>query len=343
MLTENLLKPEELLDSFDADEAVAALKDPLEEAVGEIARELAGQVRPGLWDQLPQVARDRVIRSAQNRAPEVVGNLLAQMRGDLSQVVDIQYLTVSTLVRNKAKLNRLMRETSGGAMAFVRRSGIWFGFGIGLVQMVAWGTIHNIWLLPIFGLITGFVSDYVALQMLFEPRRAKKVMGIKLHGVIHAQREEITRNYARILAADLFSPQILFDAVLTGPGSDRLFAMVQREVMTAVDSELGAVGAPVAKLAVGTRRYNELKETVAQRAVALIPATVPAIEEYAGATLDLESVLTEKLNQLTVEQFEGIMRPIFKDDEMLMVTVGAALGFLVGEVQLELVVKLGGA
>jgi hypothetical protein len=36
------------------------------------------------------------------------------------------------------------------------------------------------------------------------------------------------------------------------------------------------------------------------------------------------------------------MRPIFKDDEWLMVTVGAVLGFLVGELQVALVTHLGG-
>jgi hypothetical protein len=37
----------------------------------------------------------------------------------------------------------------------------------------------------------------------------------------------------------------------------------------------------------------------------------------------------------------AILRPVFKDDEMLMVTVGAVLGFLVGELQVVLVEHFG--
>jgi hypothetical protein len=37
------------------------------------------------------------------------------------------------------------------------------------------------------------------------------------------------------------------------------------------------------------------------------------------------------------EQTVAILRPVFKDDEMLTVTVGAVLGFLVGELQVILV------
>jgi uncharacterized membrane protein YheB (UPF0754 family) len=43
------------------------------------------------------------------------------------------------------------------------------------------------------------------------------------------------------------------------------------------------------------------------------------------------------MNKLSPDQYEAILRPIFKDDEMLMITVGAVLGFLVGELQVVLV------
>ncbi len=43
------------------------------------------------------------------------------------------------------------------------------------------------------------------------------------------------------------------------------------------------------------------------------------------------------MNKLTPEQYESILRPVFKDDEMLMITVGAVLGFWVGELQVVLV------
>jgi uncharacterized membrane protein YheB (UPF0754 family) len=340
MLTENILKPEELLESIDAQEAVAELREPLERIVDEIARELVEEIRPGLWDALPERVRRAVIDAAHAKAPQIIDNVLDRMRDNLSQVIDIQHLAVTTLVRNKAKLNDLMRNTAGGAMTFVRRSGIYFGLVIGLAQMVAWGVIHNVWIMPIFGLITGFVSDYVALNMLFAPRKPRNLLGMfRVHGVLHAQREEITRNYARIMAQDLFAPDALMEAVLTGPGSDRLFAMVHQEVVAAIDQQAG-IAAPLVKLTVGTQRYRDLKDRIAARTVAMLPETIGLATEYTGRTLDLENVLADKMSQLSTEQFEGIMRPIFKDDEMLMVTVGAVLGFLVGELQVELVTHL---
>jgi hypothetical protein len=41
------------------------------------------------------------------------------------------------------------------------------------------------------------------------------------------------------------------------------------------------------------------------------------------------------MSQLNSEQFEAIMRPIFKDDEWLIILVGAVLGAVVGELQVH--------
>src|SRR5690242_2756063 len=138
LLTSNLLRPEELLARIDAQEAVEALREPLVEAVDEISRDLAEQIRPGLWDSLPDAARKTIQDRIQAQTPRIIENILNEMKADLNRYVDIQFLSVTTLVRNKDKLVKLMRGLSDDAMAFVRRSGIYFGLAIGTVQMIAW-------------------------------------------------------------------------------------------------------------------------------------------------------------------------------------------------------------
>ena len=68
-----------------------------------------------------------------------------------------------------------------------------------------------------------------------------------------------------------------------------------------------------------------------------IPETMSEAKEYAAKTLDIENMIVEKMNLLDEDQYEGILRPVFKDDEMLMIMVGAVLGFAVGELQVFVV------
>jgi len=338
LFTENLLKPEELLERIDADEAVVALQEPISNAIDKVARDVAEQVRPGVWDALPDAGRRAIVGRIQSQVPRVTAKMLEEMKADLPRFIDLQYLAITTLVRNKSKLNRLLRGVSADAMAFIRRAGIYFGLGIGLVQMIVWALFKNPWIMPAFGFGIGLVSDWLALNMLFRPiHRRPYFRGLfQFQGMLHAQRDKITRDYARLLATDLFAPDMLIDSILRGPGADRLFALIAREVNNAIDEETG-IGGSVLKFAVGTTRYQALKDGIVTMVLDELPNTLAAAEEYTLNVIDLENTIVEKMNQLTPEEYESILRPIFKDDEPLMISLGAVLGGLVGELQVQII------
>jgi len=159
---------------------------------------------------------------------------------------------------------------------------------------------------------------------------------IPVHGVLHAERDQVTRDYANILANDLFSADVLLEAILNGPTSERLFAAVEKEVSAGLDAQAG-FAEPLMTLAIGTKRYREVKDTIVRMVLERLPETLQEAKDYTTKTLDVENLIIDKMNKLTPDQYEAILRPVFKDDEMLMITVGAVLGFLVGELQVVLV------
>jgi len=337
LLTENLLRPEELLDKIDAVEAVEELREPLTEAIDVVVKDLAEQLRPGLWDSLPEAGRRALKARVHREAPKIVDNILNEMRADLTQFLDMQFLAVTILVKNKEQLNELIKSVASDAMAFVRRSGIVFGFAIGFVQLACWAYFHNPWIMPAFGFLVGFVSDYVALNMLFRPLEQKRFLGIfPFQGVLHAKRDKITQGYARILAQDIFAPDVIFEAVLNGPTSDRLFSTIEREISKSIDAQAG-IAQPLVRLAVGTQRYRAAKDAIVARVIELFPETMSQAQGYAARTFDVENLIIDKMSQLDSEQYESIMRPVFKDDEWLMISVGAVLGGIVGEIQVLII------
>jgi uncharacterized membrane protein YheB (UPF0754 family) len=335
-----LLTPADLLDRIDPETTVAAVEQPLSEALEDTAHEIAIRFYPGLWERVPPAARRAVLARVRRRAPEMMRHLLDDMRGNVDGLFDLRFLVVSNLVRNKSSLNRLMREMVTPELDFIRRSGIVFGFCIGLVQMTVWATTHNEWVIPVFGLITGGTTDWLALQMLFRPIERKRYLGLfRWHGMLHRRRPEITRAYARMGAGELLHPSALMEMILTGPPSDRLLVMVGREVQAAIDAELG-VTRPLVTLVVGDERYREIKRYAAQRAVERLPAVAPEIQEHAARTLNTEQLVADRMQSMDAEEYEGIMRPAFKDNEWLVVVLGALLGFAVGETQLLLITHL---
>jgi uncharacterized membrane protein YheB (UPF0754 family) len=336
-LLSRLLKPEELLERIDADEVVAALEEPLEETVEEIAREIAAQVHPALWERMPDTAQQAVVARVRQRAPEMVEGVLAEMREDLGAVFDLKYVVVRNLVRDKKLLNRLFREMAQPELRFIARSGLYFGFAIGVVQAAIWAATHEPLIMPVFGLFIGWTTDWLALRMIFRPTQERGLIGpLRWQGRFHRRRYEVSEHYGDMLAREILTPHVLLDAMLTGPTADRLFAMVERAVGRALDAEAG-VARPVVTLAVGSGRYEKLKRTIARRAIERIPETAEHLEAYTEGALDIRNTVVGKMRDLTVSEYEGILRPIFKEDEKVLIAAGALLGFLVGELQVILV------
>ena len=97
-----------------------------------------------------------IIQRIQNEAPHMVEQIMTDIKSNITRVFDLKDLVTSALVRDKELLNRVFLEAGHVEFKFIRNSGIYFGFAIGIVQAIVWAMTHNIWVIPLFGLFTGF-------------------------------------------------------------------------------------------------------------------------------------------------------------------------------------------
>jgi len=51
--------------------------------------------------------------------------------------------------------------------------------------------------------------------------------------------------------------------------------------------------------------------------------------------MDVRDTLVGRMQQMTAEEFESVLRPVFQQDEWKLIAVGKVLGFLVGELQVS--------
>ena len=86
-------------------------------------------------------------------------------------------------------------------------------------------------------------------------------------------------------------------------------------------------------MTVGSSRYNEMKKSITAKVMERLPETMSYLEDYARESMDVRNLLIEKMQGLDELQFEALIRPAFEQDEWILISVGAALGFVMGEVQ----------
>ncbi len=335
-MTSKLISVREIFGRLDPERVAQEIEKPLLLSVDEITREVMAQHQPGLWESLPIQVQNLIIAKIQSDAPALVKELMTDVKNNIENLFDLKHMVIDNLVRDKHLLNDIFRKAGAGEFRFIARSGIYFGFAIGMVQMVTWAATHSKYIMPVFGLFTGWFTDWLALKMVFNPKQPVRYFGLfEWQGLFLKRRKEVAAEYGKLVAEEILTPRNIIEGVLKGPLSDRLFAVITRHVKQLVDREVG-LARPFVALAVGSRQYQAMKDSVANKLIATLPDTLLAMESYAGDAMDIKNTLVSKMQELSAEDFEGLLRPAFQQDEWILITVGAVLGFLVGELQVFL-------
>lgn len=333
LLTDNLISIPEIFGRLDPKRLAEEVSDPLLRAVDELTPEVLEEYQPGLWQRLPGPARDLILRQVRGQAPKLVASIMAEIGANIENVLDVKEMAITHLVRDKALLNRLIRDIATPELSFIARCGLYFGFILGVVQMALWAFTHEPLIMPLFGLGIGWFTDWLALKMIFFPREPRRFFGILTwQGVFQMRREQVAADYGRLIASEILTTDNILAGILRGPRSDRLFALIQREIASAIDRQVN-LAKPLVTLAVGGRRFEEMKLAAATRVIERLPDTLQYAEEYATEALDVRNTIVDKMRHLSPLQFEGLLRPAFKQDEWKLIAVGAIIGFLVGELQ----------
>ena len=324
-----LVSEKEIFERLDPIRVTQEIEAPILAIVDQIVDEVMFEYEPVLWENLPQTAKKIIIDRVKGDAPEVVQAVMSNIRDNVTEMFDMTDMVVTTLVRDKALINKIFQETGKSEFEFIGRSGFYFGFLFGIFQMVGWTFYKADFQLPLFGLLVGYLTNYIALKMIFRPQFPTKLGPWLIHGLFHKRQKEVSRDYARLIAEEIVTPSHIIEAVLKGPYADRVFNMIAKNVKHVIDAQSG-IAKPFVAWTVGTKRYIELKNLAVERIVEKLPSAVKHVDDYAKEAMDIANTLAERLQALPPPDFEGMLRPAFEEDEWILIAVGAALGFLVG-------------
>ena len=334
LMTNQLIKPAEIFARLDPHRIAKEIEVPMMAASEDIVREVAQQYQPGLWEGMPEFARQKIITRVKAEAPTIVANIMSEVQGNIDKYFDIKHMVITNLLRDKRLLNEIFQKVGRQEFKFFSNAGFYFGFAIGWVQMVCWLAFKQPWMLPAFGGFVGFVSDWIALQMMFRPQMPKKILGFTVQGLFLKSQKEVAADYADIISKQVLTPANMMEELFRGAFADRIMDLIHKNVKAMVDEQTGVVR-PLVVYAVGSKTYMEMKSVIAERIMDRMPETMKYVETYAEDAMDVRNTLVERMHGLTPDQFEGMLRPAFKEDEWALITVGAVLGFLVGEMQIH--------
>jgi uncharacterized membrane protein YheB (UPF0754 family) len=330
LLTAKLVDPKEIFQRLNPSRLAAELELPLLLAADEITRDVL--TRQGVWRSLPPLGQELVIKRVQASIPDLVARIMAELSGNIHELLNIKDVAINALHRDKRLLLKLIRDISRPEMAFIARCGIYFGLFLGLVQTLVWALTKSPLVLPLFGAAIGWFTDWLAIKLVFFPRERRRILGlIPLQGVFQRRRDEVAKQYATVVARDVMTVPNLVAGVLNGPGASRVQALIRETVEQAIEEQAG-----LARPLIGATSFTTLKKTAADQAVRYLPTTMLTAERYATEALDIRDTIATKMRRLTRVEYEGLLRPAFRQDEWKLIAVGAAIGAIIGELQVVL-------
>lgn len=95
---------------------------------------------------------------------------------------------------------------------------------------------------PVIGAVIGYVTNRVAIKMLFRPLNAWKILGIRVPmtpGVIPAKRFELARNMGEVVGDHLLTGKEIGEGLQQEIFQDKLFHLIDHRLQTVLDRELG--------------------------------------------------------------------------------------------------------
>eukprot|EP00439_Symbiodinium_sp_Y106_P012645 s7179_g1.t2 len=202
-------------------------------------------------------------------------------------------------------------------LEFLVNSGLSFGFFLGIFQMILWICFPINWVLPVGGALVGYITNWVAIKLIFDPVEPTKVGPFVFQGLFEKRQVEVSEEFSEFLAARVLTSQRLIDEIANGRNKEKYQALVRKSVPAIVPDHVVAAAAG------------------ALNKVALEPATHP-VHSYVDSTLQLQDTLFKRLCMLSAPEFENLLHPVFQEDELTLIVAGGVLGAAAGFLQMSL-------
>jgi len=197
-------------------------------------------------------------------------------------------------------------------------------------------TSSLIYLLPILAALVGWITNFLAIKMLFHPHQPKKILGITFHGVFPKRQPQIAENLGSLVANELLSmkdvAQKIEDLSTQPEALDAVGKRIEKTIRGKLISAFPMLSmfltddmiVKVTNLFKGELE-DFLKESAQELAIKM------------EKSVDIQALVREKVQAFSSNKIEELLVGFMAQEFRFIERIGAVLGFLIGCIQVFLV------
>ena len=332
LISEKLVDMEGLFAGMDHEDN-EEIDKVVEDVSVEIIKEFSTNIAPDSWARAREKLREYINMLVRRNVRKVTIDILDRMSKEAGDFIDIDKVAHEALVEDRALLGRVLMDVAGPEFKFIERSGLWFGFLFGILQMFVWIIYPEGWVLPVAGFLVGYITNWLAMNLIYEPREPVKVGPWTIQGVFLKRQREVATQFADVIAEKVLTPEKMVQHLSEGPNRQRLLDILEGQVEDSM--KVYEKDAMVAML-VDKAKLEEAKVDLVDRIRTADMSDSSQIKAFADQSRKIHAQMEANLAALDAPQFAGILRPVFQKDEWKLIVAGGVIGTGIGALQVAL-------
>jgi len=194
--------------------------------------------------------------------------------------------------------------------------------------------VYALLTLPLISALIGYITNVVAIRLLFWPKQPVNLGLFTLQGVLPKRQADIAANVGQLVEEQLLSLDEVIDQVNTPEVRERLVAAVSEVMRTKLDSMLPRIIPGKVIQLIG----DTLEKVVRQEAGQIISQAVESVREYLTSEIQIKQIVEDKINQFDLDQLEEMVRGVASTELRSIEILGGVLGFIIGLVQMVIMI-----
>jgi len=193
----------------------------------------------------------------------------------------------------------------------------------------------NPWLytIPIISAFIHWLTIWMALKLLFHPRKPKRILWFTLQGIFPKRQKQIAESLGKIVGQELLSFSDIEETITHPENVQKILPAAEKHIDHFLRVRLKE-NMPVISMFIGEKTINQFKEVFMQELAELFPVIIKNYINNLKHDLDLERIVVEKVAAFSSEKLEKMLNQILTKEFRFVEVIGAALGFFIGVLQI---------
>lgn len=185
--------------------------------------------------------------------------------------------------------------------------------------------------LIIVGAIIGWLTNVLAIKMLFRPIRPFKIplLNITIQGLIPKRRHDIAKSIGEVVEKELVSINEIFDRLVTEENKKEVICIIKEKLLKVIDYKIPAI----IPYSIKSKIIDYFEEQIDKDAMVILDSSIDGVIRNTVYKIKIGEMVGEKIDELELENMEKLILSITSRELKYIELLGGLLGGIIGLIQ----------